>query len=99
MIRIGSDTDIGMNRNSSDWLGMNSYPILSSGYNSKFQEFFQNRKKEIIFLTLFIWFKYNTGRNSKNNLFNFITFNEENFFFKLKKILMTRPWITTSTAD
>ena len=29
MIRIGSDTDIGMNRNSSDWLGMNSYPILS----------------------------------------------------------------------
>ena len=31
MIRIGSDTDIGMNRNSSDWLGMNSYPILSPG--------------------------------------------------------------------
>ena len=29
MIRIGSDTDIGMNRNSSDWLGMNSYPLLS----------------------------------------------------------------------
>ena len=24
-------TDIGMNRNSSDWLGMNSYPILSPG--------------------------------------------------------------------
>ena len=31
MIRIGSDTDIGINRNSSDWLGMNSYPILSPG--------------------------------------------------------------------
>ena len=31
MIRIGSDTDIGMNRNTSDWLGMNSYPILSPG--------------------------------------------------------------------
>ena len=31
MIRIGSGTDIGMNRNSSDWLGMNSYPILSPG--------------------------------------------------------------------
>ena len=31
MIRIGSDTDIGMNRNSPDWLGMNSYPILSPG--------------------------------------------------------------------
>ena len=31
MIRIGSDTDIGMNRNSSDWPGMNSYPILSPG--------------------------------------------------------------------
>ena len=31
MIRIGSDTDIGMNLNSSDWLGMNFYPILSPG--------------------------------------------------------------------
>ena len=31
MIRVGSDTDIGINRNSSDWLGMNSYPILSPG--------------------------------------------------------------------
>ena len=31
MIRIGLYTDIGMNRNISDWLGMNSYPILSSG--------------------------------------------------------------------
>ena len=31
MIRIDSDTDIGMNQNSSDWLGMNSYPILSPG--------------------------------------------------------------------
>ena len=30
-IRIGSDSDIGLNRNSSDWLGMNSYPILSPG--------------------------------------------------------------------
>ena len=38
MIRIGSDTDIEMNRNSSDWLGMNSYPILSPGwtYNKLF---------------------------------------------------------------
>ena len=31
MICIGSDTVIGMNRNSSDWVGMNSYPILSLG--------------------------------------------------------------------
>ena len=31
MIRIGSDTDIGMNRNSSNWLGMNFNPILSPG--------------------------------------------------------------------
>ena len=31
MIRVGSDTDIGMNRNSSDWLGKDSYPILSPG--------------------------------------------------------------------
>ena len=36
MIRIGSDTDVGMNRNSSDWLGMNSYPILSPGKPTKF---------------------------------------------------------------
>ena len=32
MIRIGSDTDIGINRNSPDWLGMNSYPILLPGW-------------------------------------------------------------------
>ena len=31
MIRIGSDTDIGMNRNSSAWLGMNFNPILLPG--------------------------------------------------------------------
>ena len=31
MFRFGSDTDVGMNRNSSDWLGMNSYPLLSPG--------------------------------------------------------------------
>ena len=31
MIHIGSNTDIGMNRNSSDWLGMNFNPILSPG--------------------------------------------------------------------
>ena len=30
MIRIGSDMDIGMNRNSSDWLGMNSYPTRTN---------------------------------------------------------------------
>ena len=31
MIHTGSDTDIGMNSNSSDWLGMNLNPILSPG--------------------------------------------------------------------
>ena len=31
MIRIGLDTEIGMYRNSSDWLGINFYPILSPG--------------------------------------------------------------------
>ena len=31
MIRIDLDTDIGMNLNSSDWLEMNSYPILLPG--------------------------------------------------------------------
>ena len=34
MIRIGSDTDIGMNRNNSDWLGINFNPILSPGSRS-----------------------------------------------------------------
>ena len=32
MICIGSDTDIGINRNSSDWLGMNFNLILSSRF-------------------------------------------------------------------
>ena len=35
MIRIGSDTDIRMNRNSPDWLGMNFYPIISPGQFKK----------------------------------------------------------------
>ena len=38
MIRIGSDTDIGMNRNSSDWLGMNSYPTFSPGQSISIQK-------------------------------------------------------------
>ena len=56
--------------------------------------------REIIFLTLFIWFekifflsKYSIGKNLRNNLFNFITVNEGNFFFKLKNIFL---WITLS---
>ena len=40
MICSGSDTSIGMNRNSSDWLGMNSYPILSPG--EKYVFLFEN---------------------------------------------------------
>ena len=51
--------------------------------------------KEISFLTLFtwfekifFWFKYRTDENSRNNSFNFITLNEDNFFFKLKKIFL-----------
>ena len=31
MIRIGSNTDIGINRNSSDWFRMNSYPYVRQG--------------------------------------------------------------------
>ena len=38
----------------------------------------------------FYWFKYSTGKNLRNNLFNFITLNEKKFFFKLKKIFL---WI------
>ena len=34
MIRIDADTDIGINRNSSDWLGMNFYPILSPEFKT-----------------------------------------------------------------
>ena len=44
-----------------------------------------SQMKVIIFLTLFIWFKkvffrfkYCTGKNLRNNLFNFITLNEDN---------------------
>ena len=51
--------------------------------------------KEIILFTIlisfdkiFIWFKYNTGKSLRNNLFHFITLNENNFFFKLKKIFL-----------
>ena len=36
-------------------------------------------------------FKYSTGTNLRNILLNFITLNEVNFFFKLKKIFL---WIT-----
>ena len=46
MIRIGSDTDIGMNRNSSDWLGMNSYPILFPGLLKK-PRFLANKRDNI----------------------------------------------------
>ena len=34
---IGLDTNIGMNRNSSDWLGMNFNPILSPGMQNVFR--------------------------------------------------------------
>ena len=54
--------------------------------------------KEIIFLILFIWFKkiyfwfkYTIDKNVRNNIFNFVTLNKENLFFKLKKIFL---WIT-----
>ena len=46
MIRISLDTDVGMNRNSSDSLGMNSYPILS--------EWFRNNPKNFLYL---VWWK------------------------------------------
>ena len=39
----------------------------------------------------FFLFKYNTGRNLKNNLFNFIISKRRQFFFKFKKILL---WTT-----
>ena len=48
MILIGSDTDIGMNRNSSDWLGMNSYPILSLGHSTEISV----KSVEIVVLSL-----------------------------------------------
>ena len=55
MIRIGSDTDIGMNRNSSDWLGMNSYPILSPGHKRIFFIFYKS---------LIIFYKFCSDFNS-----------------------------------
>ena len=51
MIRIGSDTDIGMNRNSSDWLGINSYPILSPGLWKSQQKV---KKKSILGVNFFV---------------------------------------------
>ena len=42
MIRIGSDTDIGMNRNSSDWVGKNFSPILSPGLYRIVETHFEN---------------------------------------------------------
>ena len=38
MIRNGSDTDIRMNWNNSDWLGMNFNPILSPGKQNFFRD-------------------------------------------------------------
>ena len=38
LIRIDFYTDIGMIRNSSDWLGLNSYPKLSPGFGISFVE-------------------------------------------------------------
>ena len=46
MIRICSNSDIGMNRNSSDWLGINFNPILSPG-NASFPFHSRNSKKII----------------------------------------------------
>ena len=40
IFRIGSDTDIGMYRNSSDCLGMNCYPILSPRVTKCFSDWF-----------------------------------------------------------
>ena len=52
LIRIGSNTNIGIIWNSSDWLGMNSYPKFSPGYYlnlntiySFFQKIVQNKNK------------------------------------------------------
>ena len=64
VFRIGSDTDVGMNRNSSDILEMNFNPILSPGslssitsipkleknvsQNPLIVSFFVNKKKNIL---------------------------------------------------
>ena len=65
LIRIGSDIDIGMILNSSDWLGMNSYPKFSPGITRRpdlvahiliFEDFlasrliFENLKNVLIFI-------------------------------------------------
>ena len=60
MIRIGSDIAIGMNRNSSDCLGMNFYPILSPGLSS---------------LVIFTWIYFHTYivRNFSQDKLHFYT--------------------------
>ena len=57
MIPIGSDMDIGRNRNNSVWLRINSYPILSRGLINK----------------CLMYCKAYIDRNKTNNIiFNFI---------------------------
>ena len=58
MILIGSDTNI-VNRNSSDWLGINSYPILSPGQLQIFSVYcilFSLILVSIIFYSLLDWY-------------------------------------------
>ena len=49
MIRIGSDTEIELNRNNSDWLGINSYPKLSTGISKqKISESVKNYRQKVL---------------------------------------------------
>ena len=41
--------------------------------------------KEMIFLHYLFRLKYNTGKNLRNNLFNFIIFEQRQFFLKIKE--------------
>ena len=51
-----------------------------------FLNFISSIRDKETFKTIFFCSKYNTGKNLRNNLFNFIALNKQKFFFKLKKI-------------
>ena len=70
MIRTGSDADVRINRNSSDWLGMNFNPILSPGYVSKF-----------LFFRILIWHNFHNIKTSFNVIFIYPNYHLTSFLY------------------
>ena len=92
IIRTGSDTDIGMNRNSSDWLGMNFNPILSSGLSRK-------RTKYLIISLLIYFFILLFKRQENLWVCNFICQYNLTFIEKLLHLLIIYWFIWSQWTD